>query len=104
MPTIFIEIMADGSRNTRDLIADIVRAHLHPLKPKMRYRGQNGPIAWVRANIASDDIKSIDAFMEKHGDCILDDIRKHNIKMPNSNRGAFCKVHLLDCQFFQDVF
>jgi hypothetical protein len=101
MPQIVLEIQAKGNKTTRDLIAQIVRDNLKSIKPKMHYRGKNGPILWVSASIASDDIKSIDAFMEKHGDSILDDILKHKIKSPTSNRGAFCKVHLYDKQFVQ---
>jgi hypothetical protein len=102
MPKIRIAIQAVGNQSTRETLSGIVRSHLRPLKPKMRYYGHNGPVIWVRATIDSDDLKSIDAFQEKYGNDILSEIRKHNIK-DNPNCNALYMVHLTDHQAFQET-
>lgn len=101
MSKILISIQAVGDKSTRELLAGIIRLYLHPIKPKMRYYGDNGPVIWLRATINFDDIKSIDAFQDKYGNDILKEIRKHKIQ-GNARYGALYTVNITDQQVFQE--
>lgn len=102
MSKILISIQAVGDKSTRELLAGIIRMHLHPIKPKMRYYGDNGPVIWLRATINFADINSIDAFQDKYGNDILKEIRKHKIHGNPYRHGALYTVNITDQQVFQE--